>query len=240
MNKRLWEIDFLRGIAILMMVIFHFLWDLNYFGYANINLSSGLGKIFQVTTASLFLFLVGISTYLSFMREKSSFNAFLKRGVKIFSFGVLITLITYILYPSEYIIFGILHLIGVSVIFSYFFIKFKYLNLLFGFLFIIIGLVLNNHLFNFSFLLPFGFTPHDYGALDYYPIFPWFGVVLFGIFFSKSFYKNGERLFTFRFSDNSKIIQGIEAIGRKSLLVYLVHQPVLFLAFYIFKIAAKS
>lgn len=233
MNKRFWEIDFLRGVAILMMVTFHFLWDLNYFGYSNINLSSGLGRIFQVSTASLFLFLAGVSTYLSSERKKSSFGIYLKRGMKIFSFGFFITIVTYILYPSEYIIFGILHLIGVSIIFSYFFIKFRYLNLFFGFIFILIGFILNNYLFNFSFLLPLGFVPYSYGALDYYPIFPWFGVVLFGIFFSKIFYKNNERLFAFNFSNNLMIFKIIENMGKKSLLIYLVHQPMLFLYFYI-------
>ena len=56
MFERLWEIDFFRGIAISMMVWFHFLWDLNYFEIINVSLYSGFWGLFQKATAGLFLF----------------------------------------------------------------------------------------------------------------------------------------------------------------------------------------
>ena len=56
---RFWELDFLRGIAISMMVLFHFLWDLNYFNLINIQLYEGFWGLFQKATALFFLLLVG-------------------------------------------------------------------------------------------------------------------------------------------------------------------------------------
>ena len=233
MSQRFWEIDFMRGVAIFMMVIFHFVWDLSFFYNVDISFSFGFWKIFQTLTASLFIFLVGVSSFLSSQKNNTKFKLFLKRGLKVFSFGLLITLVTKILFPSEYIIFGILHFIGVAIILSYFFLNLKYLNLFFGFLFIIVGGIIKTNYFDFSYLLPFGFVPSGFSTLDYFPIFPWFGVVLFGIFWAQLFYKDNERLFEFNIKNNNFLSKKISYTGRKSLIIYLIHQPVLFLLFYI-------
>ena len=233
MLERFWEIDFLRGVAIFMMVIFHFVWDLNYFYNIDINFHFGFWKIFQILTASLFIFLVGVSSYLSSQKNNVNFVLFFKRGLKVFSFGLLISVVTRILFPSEYIIFGILHFIGVAIIISYFFLNLKYLNLFFGFLFIIVGGIIKTNYFTSVYLIPFGFIPNNFSSLDYFPVFPWFGIVLFGIFWAQLFYKDNERLFVFNFKNNNFLSKKTSYIGRKSLIIYLLHQPILFLLFFI-------
>ncbi len=236
MTKRFWEIDFMRGVAIFMLVIFHFIWDLNYFYNLQLEFSFGFLKIFQILTATLFIFLVGVSSFLSSQKENAGFKAFLKRGLGVFSFGILITIITRIFFPGEFIIFGILHFIGVAIILSYFFTKFRYLNLVLAVFIIVIGGILRSNYFDLIYLLPLGFTPVTFSSLDYYPLFPWFGVVLLGIFWAQFFYKGNKRLFVFNFKNNNFLSKQTSYIGRKSLIIYLLHQPVLFLLFYLSKI----
>ena len=65
--KRLWEVDVLRGIAIIMMVIYHILWGLNFAGVISFpQISTGFWRGFAYTTASIFIFLVGVSLTLSY------------------------------------------------------------------------------------------------------------------------------------------------------------------------------
>ncbi len=72
LTNRFWEIDFLRGIAIIMMVSYHFTFDLNFFGIDSINIYSGFLWIFPRIVASMFIFLVGLSLYLSYTRAEMS------------------------------------------------------------------------------------------------------------------------------------------------------------------------
>ena len=69
-TARLWEVDFLRGLAIVSMVIFHLAYDLDYFRIYEIDLSHGFWFYLARFTASLFLLLVGISLTLSYSRAK--------------------------------------------------------------------------------------------------------------------------------------------------------------------------
>jgi len=237
MKKRFWEIDFLRGVAIIMMIIFHSLWGFNYFYKFDILLSSGFWKIFQIATASLFLFLVGVSLTVSNIKKNVHFIKYLKRGLKIFLFGLIITLITKFVFPNNFVIFGILHLIGVSIIISYIFRKFKYLNLIFGTIFITIGMILKNYVVNFNWLLFLGLKSNNFYSIDYFPIFPWFGIVLIGLFFGNLLYSSSKRNFKLKNSSENLIIKFGCFLGKKSLIIYLLHQIVLYCIFLILNIA---
>ena len=57
MTARFWEIDFARGLAVIGMIIFHALWQLNYFGYTTLSLYSGWLGLFQKIIAITFYFL---------------------------------------------------------------------------------------------------------------------------------------------------------------------------------------
>ena len=58
LNERFWEVDSLRGLAIVMMVTFHFIFDLYYFGIYSLNVNSGFLWWFARITAAIFIFLV--------------------------------------------------------------------------------------------------------------------------------------------------------------------------------------
>ena len=222
--NRLWEIDFLRGVAIIMMITFHAVFDLWYFGYG-FDISSGFWFVFARVTASIFLFLVGVSLTLSYSRSKgASFSKYAYRGLKIFSWGLIITVITWIFLDKGFIMFGVLHFIGVAIILAYFFLRFHVLNLVLGVVIILIGIFLQGLVFSFPWLLWLGFVPSGFYTLDYFPLLPWFGLVLLGLFFGKMFYPHGKA----RIRDvNNLITRFFCLLGRRSLLIYLMHQPVL-------------
>lgn len=236
MKKRILEIDLFRGIAIIMMIIFHFLWDLIFFYNFNINLSKGFWNLFQISTAGLFLLLVGISVVISDSNKNVSFIKYLKKGLKIFFLGLIITLITIFIFPDNFIVFGILHLIGLSIILSYFFRKFKYLNLFFGFIIIILGYIIKKISINFNLFYFLGFSSNQFNSLDYFPIFPWFGLVLIGIFIGNTFYLNSKSKFKVPNLSKFILVKPISFLGRHSLIIYLFHQIVLYGLFLAFKV----
>ena len=63
--------------------------------------------------------------------------------------------------------------------------------------------------------------------VDYYPLFPWFGVALLGIFAGESLYPAGMRRFDLPDWSRVAIVRGLRFLGRHSLLIYVTHQPVL-------------
>jgi uncharacterized membrane protein len=227
------EIDMFRGIAILMMILFHTLLDLNFFNIYPVEISTGFWRYFAFATASLFLLIVGISLTLSRTRAKKVISGhalvqkFVYRGTGIFLLGLLVTAGTWLYVREGFIVFGILHLIGVSIVISPFFFRFKKLNAVLGLLFIAVG-------FFFStvtgpiWLLPLGIHPASFYSLDYEPLFPWFGVVLIGMGLGEHLYPENVRQFTLP-QIPSVFMQPLAFLGRQSLLIYLIHQPVIIL-----------
>ena len=196
-----------------MMVISNFLFDLYLFaGCAWCY--SGFWLYFARATAAIFLAIVGISLTLSYSRD-SHFSKFLKRGLRIFAYGLILTAVTFIFLGENAVLFGILHLIGASIILSYPFIERKGLALAGGL--VLIGL-------GFFIRLPSQFfwlaNSPGYSSVDYNPILPWFGIVLIGIFLGRILYPESKPKLSLRDNILSKI-------GRKSLLIYLAHQPVI-------------
>ncbi len=236
-ENRFWEIDSLRGIAIIMMIASNFVTDLDYFNIANVNSVSGVWWFFARTTAVIFIFLVGVSLTLSYSRAQASsrmpnaqiFLKFLNRGLKIFSWGLIITLVSWLFLKNDLIIFGILHLIGLSIILAYPFLKLRFENLFLGAGILIAGFFIQHIKVNSLWFLWLGLTPQNFFYIDYEPLIPWFGVVLLGIFAGNVLYSNGLRSFSVPSIEKLNIIKSFSFLGRNSLLIYLIHQPVLIL-----------
>ncbi|MBT3362819.1 MAG: DUF1624 domain-containing protein [Chloroflexi bacterium] len=226
MRNRFWEIDCLRGIAILAMVFFHTMFDLNYYGVHSTEFELGFWWWAARIIAGSFIFIVGISMTINYSRS-TQFERFAKRGARIFVLGMAITLATWIISPDRYVVFGILHFIGVAVILSYFFLRFYWLNLLLGIACIAIGIYLHTVYFSFSYLMWLGLTPADANYMDYLPLLPWFGVTLLGVFTGKLLYPQGQRRFRIPARED-RVTKSLGFLGKNSLLIYLVHQPVLF------------
>lgn len=235
--NRFWEIDALRGIAIILMVLFHFSYDLVFFGVFQMDLWSG--PIFYIgrSAAILFVFLVGVSLTLSHSRVKVSgshvnFVKYLRRGFHIFLWGLVLTLGSWVFFPSEVIVFGVLHFIGVAVILSYPLLEYRLLNLVGGFTFLFLGKLLENLTVDFSWLVWLGLTPAGFQTLDYFPLLPWFGIIMLGIFTGNTLYPDYHRKYSLIDLSDHWSVSVLELMGRKSLLIYIVHQPVLVFILY--------
>ncbi len=209
------------------MVAFHVLWDVNYFFGTSIPLTSGYFELSRIAITSLFLLLVGVSLILSGVQSRP-YSGYLQRGLGIFSYGLLISLVTWLLLPTQFVRFGILHLIGVSIVVAPLFAKLGRWNLL------VAGIGLVSSSFFTSMLppsllsLPLGRPPLLFSSVDYYPLFPWFFVVLLGLGLGTFAYKEKSRRFSFPNFGKHPVILILSLLGRHSLTIYLLHQLVLF------------
>ncbi len=229
----MWEIDVLRGIAVVAMVLYHFSYDLAYFGIFGVGFfRTGLGLETGRAIGTSFIFLAGLSLALSYQRAvahqpsgRKLFRKYLGRGVRIFSYGLLITFLTWIFVPREMILFGVLHLIGASIVLAYPFLGLRLPNVALGAGCIAIGLYLRNFDAGHPWLAWLGIRPDSF-MLDYWPIFPWFGVVLLGIFAGNALYGD-RRKQTTHVPPPLPAIRPLAFLGRHSLPAYLLHQPIL-------------
>ncbi len=209
------------------MVVFHFSFDLNNFHYIYIDIKHGLDwRYFRYTIVTMFVFSAGISLYLA---NKNGINfAKLKKRVLVLSgASLLVTIGSYTQFPDTWIYFGILHFFLFSSIFGLIFLKFPKLSFVVG-LGIVIGYasgVLHMH-WLFAVLheplsLPVRYTQ------DLANILPWFGVFLLGLSFASSTLL--EKVFNNNFFNSQNPINiSISFLGKHSLLIYLIHQPIFF------------
>jgi len=232
-TSRFPEIDGARGIAIGMMVLYHTLFDLTFFGVMDIPVTTGFWRFFAYACAILFVFIVGISLSISHARTERKFpgqkhiKKYLIRGLKLLTLGFLITFVTWLYLGEGFIVFGILHLIGLSVILSPLVLGKPRLALIVGILLLCLG-PLVSMIPGPEWLIWLGFRPETFYSVDYEPLIPWFGVVLLGIWAGTRAYPNGERGFTLPFRPG-QCTAFLSLAGRHSLLIYLVHQPIFIL-----------
>lgn len=235
-GTRLWELDMLRGLAVVMMVIYHLLFDLSYLGGYNINVYSGFWLHFAQATASIFIVLAGISLTISCSRAvemgRNPFPLVLRRGLWIFSLGMVITLVTYLLFREEFIVFGVLHFLGVSLVLAYPFLRLRFMNLIAGIGIISAGPYIQSLSISSPWLLWLGLVPKDFYTLDYFPLIPWFGLVLVGVFLGNELYGGQRRRGILLNLHPHLPLSLLTFLGRNSLAIYLIHQPVLITILY--------
>jgi uncharacterized membrane protein len=195
-KERITEIDVLRTIAIVMMIIYHTAFDLRSFYSWDIDLFGRSWEVFRVITVSAFLLASGISSQLS--RHP------LKRALIVLICALLISSVTYIYDPKTFIYFGILHCIG------------------FGLLLLIPLKKLKEFCIPLGVAILFLPTPNPLApTLDFYPLFPWVGLMLIGAGLSHYLYiRNKYRLL-------QKAPRILTTPGRYALPIYMIHQPIL-------------
>ncbi len=231
-RPRLWEIDTLRGAAVVAMMFFHFMWLLWFFNLTRQNVVGDAWQTFARGIGTTFIFLLGVSATLDYARTLvkgvNPFMRMLKRGLLVFACGLIVSVGTYQFVHEEWVRFGILHHAGVAIILAYFFMRAPAsLTLIIGFALIAAGSYLGGLRGDTSqWLIPFGVVPRGLGMVDYYPLLPWFGVALLGVAAGKWLYPNGQRQFTLPDTGNFILFRTLRFLGRHSLIVYLVHQPI--------------
>ena len=100
-------------------------------------------------------------------------------------------------------------------------------------IFIGAGLYLSLFTFNFNEFLWLGFVPQNLQTLDYFPLLPWLGVMSLGIFMGGLFYQNYNRSFNIPDISQFSIVKLFNFLGKHSLLIYIIHQPILLLFLYL-------
>lgn len=203
------------------------------------SLYSGYLLIYVYLVGTIFILLVGVSLTLSYSRvenvlaKKALYLKYVKRGLTIFVLGLFITVVTWFYVGEGFVVFGVLHCIGLSIVLAYPFLRFRYQNLLLGIFLILFGVLLRNMVFDFNWLVWLGFIPSGFYTIDYFPLLPWFGVVLVGIFLGNSLYRNYKRVFNLRDISGLKPVRFFCFLGRHSLIIYFLHHLVLLLIMYI-------
>lgn len=213
---RIGGIDALRGVCILLMAAFHFVYDLYFYcGFPRWVIANPFMTFAQVASSGGFILLAGFSSQLS--------RSNLRRGFKVLLCGVGVSLVTW--FWGDFIRFGILQFLGCAMV-------------LYGLtrrlweklprwpaliVYIILFMVTRRLLpavLDVPFLYPFGIVSPDFRSADYFPLLPWFFLFLAGAWLGRFRDRLGERFCAFR-------APVLNALGRHSLAVYLLHQPVL-------------
>ena len=229
-QDRIQAIDFVKGIDIIFMVLFNYSITLDYFNLIIIPSNYLYRYILPVSIASVFIFISGVSAYVSYQKQKENVTRkYLIRGMKLLFYAILITLFTYVFVRRNTIFFGILHFFAVTSFLMPIFIKYNKLNLIGGLSLILSGVFLQQQTFRFSYLLWLGFVPENFSTFDYFPIIPWMGVILLGVYYGRYIVEKTEKI---KFNSNFSNI--FKFLGKHSLTVYLIHQPLLILFLIVF------
>ncbi|TYK64980.1 heparan-alpha-glucosaminide N-acetyltransferase [Colwellia echini] len=222
--KRNYNVDLMRTLAIFLMVIFHFCYDLRYFGWVTWHIPDGDGwKQFRYVILTLFFLCVGIGLFYSHGKQ-INWQSLLKRLAQIAIGAGLITAMSLVMFPKNWVFFGVLHFIFVASLCALLFVPYPRLSLITGISIIVLGFsgVLGRRwpITYFTDSLP------NY-TVDYVAFFPWLGVVLLGISLAHSNSLNRD-IFKLNNVKNNTIMQRLAWPGKHSLIIYLVHQPLLF------------
>ncbi len=233
-NDRHWDLDVLRGLAIVAMIVFHFTFDLSYFGLIPVDTIYKPGWVlFQHITAGTFIFVAGVGYDLCH-GQGIKWHYIKKRLFVLGSLSALISIVTLIIFGPFWIKFGILHCILAASLISILIVVLSTFRLIVITLFLsAVYLYLNPPVAihrSFDVLIR---TIHPHYSVDYRPILPWFVVFLTGIVASRMIWRSGRPIF---FNDIKLTypLKLLLILGKNSLIIYIVHQPILFSVLYLY------
>ena len=227
-------LDELRGLDLISMMLFHVCWDLVFLFDMNMGWYAGTpGRLWQQSICWVFILLSGFCA--PFGRHM------LRRGVTVFAAGVLVTAVTLVFMPEGRIIFGVLTFLGTAMLLT------GVLEPLLKRTPPLVGLAASAVLFvlcspvssgrvgigSWQVLLPqslyvnyftafLGFYPFWFYSADYYALLPWLFLFWAGYFLHSVV--GWERMGLLRHS----VCPSLGWMGRHSLLLYLLHQPVIY------------
>ncbi len=225
-------LDTLRGVTLVSMMAYHACWDLVYIFGMNWRWYSSFGAyVWQQTICWTFILLSGYCVQLGRHR--------LRRGLLVFGGGALVSAVTFLAMPEDLVFWGVLSLLGSAVLLT---IPLDPLlrriparaGLAGSFLGFLLLRDVEQRWLGFEGLrlcrLPewlyrnclttiLGFPPADFFSTDYFPLLPWLFLFLTGYFLHRL--RPEDEPLNLR-------VPGVTALGKHSLMIYLLHQPVIY------------
>ena len=235
---RIHLLDILRGISVSAMIVYHFFWDLGYFKFIDLeNMTRGLPLLFAECIGASFIVISGISLRLASYSNNFS-TKFLKRLLVLVLICLAITSITFYIDKKSFIYFGILHFLVTCSLLGLLILKIKNNN----FLFVLFLCSLAVSASEIKFDLPselswLGLNSEIPITNDFYPIFPWVSFYFFGLWVSeplKIYLMHRNEIYGNYHPKFVIIYRGLQFLGRNSLTIYILHQPIFFSLFLIF------
>jgi uncharacterized membrane protein len=219
---RIEGLDALRGIAIVAMIGYHFAFDLRYFGFTRSDFEHDLRWLAARTLIlASFLLIAGISAVLA--HQGPAPQRWKVHLAKIAAAALVVSVASALMFPRSFIWFGVLHAIAASLVVAQLFVGRPLAAAVVGAAVIAAGLALSHAAFDNRMLGWLGFMTAKPLTEDYVPMFPWSGVLLLGV-------AAGHWLLRHRFAALSPLAAApapLNWMGRHSLALYLVHQPVM-------------
>ena len=151
---------------------------------------------------------------------------------------IVITSVTFFIDSNSFIFFGILHLLATCSIISYLLIKVSTKYTLFILFFTCSAMSVANVDYNLpAYLSWIGFNQSVPISNDFYPLFPWLSFYLFGLWISEPvrnyLFRYNERIFD-GLDNFNFFYKSLQFLGKNSLTIYILHQPIFFSLFLIF------
>jgi len=223
-THRLASLDALRGVAIVAMIAYHFCFDLRYFGVTRSDFEHDLRWLAaRSTILSSFLLIAGISAVLA-ARQPMPARHWLRHVGVIVAAALLVTAGSALVFAQSFIWFGVLHAIAVSLVIAKPLVRRPFVAAIAGVVVIVAGVAYANPAFDQRALGWLGFMTAKPMTEDYVPLFPWMGVLFLGIALGHLLVRRDFRAI----APLARLPRGLAWLGRHSLAVYLLHQPVLF------------
>jgi uncharacterized membrane protein len=226
--------DVIRGVAILLMIVYHFSWDLTFFGLANFQIFTDHWWIWFANI--IVIMILGVMGISQVMARQRAFNlsSFLRRFAQITASAAAVSLATWYMDPGTYVFFGILHHIALaSVLITGAILLPSVLLVILAALVFAAPHYFVIDVFAADWMLWLGLSPSPPSAVDYVPMAPWFAVPLLGIVVGRWFFNSDQAQVLLAWQPQFPLLHGVRLAGRHSLMIYLVHQPVLYGALYL-------
>lgn len=226
-HPRLPLIDALRGFAVAQMIVYHFIYDLNHFGWVQLQMKADQPWLgWRTAIVTQFLLLVGVSLVLR-MSFKPGLVDFLRRWAEVAAAAALVSIGSWLMFGPRFIWFGILHFIAVALLLSRPLVRLGAWNLALAVVAFVAWLVYADPVFNATPANAIGFITQKPRTEDYVPLFPWLAAVLAGIGLGTLWQRAGWRVPAWLAPLEQRPPRVLMLFGTWALTVYLVHQPVL-------------
>ncbi len=205
---------------------YHLSWDLRYYQFVLWPIDTDLGWIaFQKALVSAFVGLSGVSLWLAH-GSGTNWRSFWRRWTVLFAAAMVVTVATLVAYPEAFVYFGVLHALALFALIGLAFLRLPpAVNLAIGAVIVALGAGLQDPLFNQKLFSWLGFWVVPPYTNDLVPVFPWFGVFLIGMGLGRLLSVPAPRPPLAGPAPWGRLGRGLRWIGRHSLLIYLIHQP---------------